>query len=64
MDEQRRRQVEAEMARLQREQEERERLRRAEEHKSIQRKCAQERIEQIRNTAVGAKVFQDISEEV
>jgi len=59
-----RKQVEAEVARLEREAEERDRQRRAEEHKDIQRKVTKERLEQIKSTTVGAKAFADLSEEV
>lgn len=62
-EEQRRRQYEAEMARLEREAKEREEQRRREEHKEIQRKVAKERLEQLKNTAVGAKAFADLSED-
>ena len=63
-EEQRRRQYEAEMARLEREAKEREEQRRREEHKEIQRKVAKERLEQLKNTAVGAMAFADLSDDV
>ena len=63
-EEQRRRQYDAEMARLEREAKEREEQRRRDEHKEIQRKVAKERLEQLKNTAVGAKAFADLSDDV
>merc|ERR1712170_43642 len=54
----------AEMARLEREAKEREEQRRREEHREIQRKVAKERLEQLKNTAVGAKAFADLSDDV
>lgn len=52
------------MARLEREAKERERLRKIEEHKEIQKKHAMERIEQLKKTDIGAKVLQNLDEEV
>ncbi|ELU00557.1 hypothetical protein CAPTEDRAFT_162196 [Capitella teleta] len=63
-EEQRKKQYDAEMARLEREAKEREEQRRKDEHKEIQRKLARERLEQLKNTAVGAKAFADLSEDV
>ena len=64
LEEQKRRQIEAEMARLEREAEERERQRKLEEHKEIQRKVAKERLEQLKSTTLGARAFADLSEDV
>ena len=64
MKEQQRAQYEAEMARLEREAEERERQRRLDEERDIQRKATKEKLEQIRQTPLGAKIFADMDEEV
>ena len=64
MEEAKRKQIEAEMARLEREAEEREKQRRLEEHREIQRKAARERLEQLKSTALGARAFEGIDEEV
>lgn len=64
IEEQRKRAYDAEMARLEREAKERERLRKIEEHKEIQKKHAMERIEQLKKTDIGAKVLQNLDEEV
>ncbi|KAK2180443.1 hypothetical protein NP493_443g06025 [Ridgeia piscesae] len=64
MEEAKRKQIEAEMARLEREAEEREKQRRMEEHREIQRKAARERLEQLKSTALGARAFEGIDEEV
>ena len=64
MDEQRRRQMEEENYRLEREAEERERQRRVEEHRDIQKKVAKERIEQLKSTTLGARALATYSEEV
>jgi len=64
MDEQRRRQMEEENYRLEREAEERERQRRLEEHRDIQKKVAKERIEQLKSTTLGARALATYSEEV
>ena len=49
---------------LQREADERERQRREAERREIQLKAAKEKLEQLRQTAIGAKVFNDMDEEV
>ncbi len=49
---------------LQREADERERQRRENERREIQLKAAKEKLEQLRQTAIGAKVFNDMDEEV
>jgi len=64
MEEQRRRQMEEENYRLEREAEERERQRRLEEHRDIQKKVAKERIEQLKSTTLGARALATYSEEV
>ncbi len=64
LEEQRRRQMEAEQARLQREAEDRERQRRQQEHREIQLKAAKEKLDQLRSTAIGAKVFNNMDEEL
>lgn len=64
IEDQRRKQVEAEMARLEREAEQRERQRQLEEHKSIQQKMARERLEQLKSTPLGSKVFANLEESV
>lgn len=61
---QKRKQMEAEQARLSREAEERDKQRRMDEHRDIQKKVAKERLEQLKSTSVGAKAFADISEDV
>ena len=63
-EDQRRKQLEAETARLEREAEEREKNRREEERRSIQMKAAKERMEEIKKTPLGAKVFAQLGEEV
>lgn len=63
-EEQKKKAYDAEMARLEREAKERERQRKVEEHKEMQKKHAQERIEQLRKTELGAKVLQNLDEEV
>ena len=60
----RKKQLEVEMLRLEREAEERERLRRLEEHKSIKLKVAKERIEQLKLTSLGTRALAIYSEEV
>ena len=62
-EEAKRKQYEAEMARLEREAAERERARQAEERREIARKHAKERIEQLKNTTIGAKLIQNMAEE-
>jgi len=64
VEEQRRRQMEEENYRLEREAEERERQRRLEEHRDIQKKVAKERIEQLKSTTLGARALAIYSEEV
>ena len=64
MEEQRRRQMEEENYRLEREAEERERQRRLDEHRDIQKKVAKERIEQLKSTTLGARALATYSEEV
>merc|ERR1712079_727574 len=54
----------AEQARLQREAEERERQRVIEEEKEISRKQAKERLEQLRQTPLGAKMIAEMDEDV
>ncbi|XP_048249669.1 eukaryotic translation initiation factor 3 subunit A-like [Haliotis rufescens] len=60
---QRRKAYEAEMARLEREAEERKKQRQLMEHQEIKRKHVKERIEQLRKTDLGARIFKDIDEE-
>ncbi|XP_046545419.1 eukaryotic translation initiation factor 3 subunit A-like [Haliotis rubra] len=60
---QRRKASEAEMARLEREAEERKKQRQLMEHQEIKRKHVKERIEQLRKTDLGARIFKDIDEE-
>ncbi|XP_052101491.1 eukaryotic translation initiation factor 3 subunit A-like [Mytilus californianus] len=62
-EEQKKKAYDAEMARLEREAKERERQRKVEEHKEMQKKHAQERIEQLRKTELGAKVLQNLDED-
>lgn len=52
------------MARLEREAQEREDQRRIEERNEIRKKAAKERLEQLRSTALGAKVFKEVDAEV
>ncbi len=59
-----RKQIAAEMERLEREAEERERQRRLEEHREIQRKAAKERIEQLRGSALFNRAIANMDEEV
>merc|ERR1711982_275495 len=59
-----REQYEAEMQRLAREAEERERQRVLEEEKEISRKQAKERLEQLRQTPLGAKMIAEMDEDV
>ena len=63
LEEQRRKQYEAEMARLEREAEERERQKRLQEHQEVQKKVARERLDQLRSTDLGKTAFQGITEE-
>jgi translation initiation factor 3 subunit A len=56
--------LEEENYRLEKEAEERERLRRAEEHKDIQRKVAKERIDQLKRTTLGDRALSQYTEEV
>ena len=49
---------------LQREADERERQRREAERREIQLKAAKEKLDQLRQTTIGAKVFNDMDEEV
>jgi len=63
-EEQKKKAYDAEMARLDREAKERERQRRIEEHREIQKKHALEKIEQLKKTDIGAKVLQNLDEEV
>lgn len=56
--------MEAEMARLEREAKERERQRILAEQRDIQKKHALERIEQLKKSELGARVVQNIDEEV
>jgi hypothetical protein len=64
IDQQRRKQMEEENFRLEREAEEREKMRRLEEHKDIQKKLAAERISQLRTTTLGQRALAEYSEEV
>ena len=64
LEEQRRRQYEAEMARLEKEAAEREQTRRKQEHMEVQRKVAKERLEQLKATELGEKAFEGITEDV
>ena len=52
------------MARLEREAEQRERQRQLAEHKAIQQKVAKERLEQLKSTPLGSKVFSQLDESV
>ncbi|XP_041371282.1 eukaryotic translation initiation factor 3 subunit A-like isoform X3 [Gigantopelta aegis] len=54
---------EAEMARLEREALERKKQRQHQEHQEIKRKHVKERIEQLRKTDIGSRIFKDIDEE-
>lgn len=63
VEEARRRAYEAEMARLEREAEERKKLRQLQEHQEIKRKHVRERLEELRKTPQGSKIFQNIDEE-
>ena len=63
IEEERRKQYDAEMSRLQREKEERERQRRIEEHDEIKKKAAREKLDQLKSTELGAKAFADLKEE-
>ena len=49
---------------LQREADEREKQRREAERREIQLKAAKEKLDQLRQTTIGAKVFNDMDEEV
>ena len=60
LEEQRQKQYEAEMSRLEQEAAERERQRKIEEHKEIQRRHAKERLDQLKQTALGQRVFKDV----
>lgn len=60
----RRRAYEAEMARLEREAEERMKQRQEQEHMEIKRKHVRERLEELKKTPQGSKIFQNIDEEV
>jgi len=62
-EEERRKQYEAEMKRLEREAAEREKQRYLEEQEKIKRAHAKERLEQLRQTSLGAKVFAEMDEE-
>lgn len=62
-EEQRRKQVEAEMARLEKEAEERERQRRRQEQEDIQKKVAKDRLEQLKKSDIG-KAFENVTVEV
>ena len=64
MEEQRRKQYEDEMRRLEREAEERDRQKRLQEHEEVQKKVARERLDQLRSTELGEKAFTGITEEV
>lgn len=64
LEEQRRVQFEADMARLEREVEQREQHRRIEDHREIQKKVAKERLKQLKSTSIGVKAFADLSEDV
>ncbi|XP_065925615.1 eukaryotic translation initiation factor 3 subunit A isoform X3 [Magallana gigas] len=64
IEEQKKKAYDYEMARLEREAKERERLRKIEEHKEIKKKHAMERIEQLKKTDIGAKVLQNLDEEL
>ena len=55
---------EAEMARLEREAEERNKQRQMEEHEQIKRRHVKERLEELRKTPQGSKILQNIDEEV
>ena len=57
-------QIQAEQERLGREAEERSKERIKREQDEIARKSAQERLEQLKSTALGAKVFAEMSEAV
>ncbi|PVD29624.1 hypothetical protein C0Q70_08879 [Pomacea canaliculata] len=63
VEEARRRAYEAEMARLEREAEERMKQRQQQEHQEIKRKHVRERLEELRKTPQGSKIFQNIDEE-
>lgn len=60
----RRRQYDAEMQRLEKEAEERERQRHLQEHQEIQKKVAKERLEQLKSTQIGEKAFEGMTEDV
>ena len=62
-EEQRRKQVEAEMARLEKEAEERERQRRRQEQEDIQKKVAKDRLEQLQKSDIG-KAFENVTVDV
>ena len=64
VEEARRRAYEAEMARLEREAEERKKQRQEQEHQEIKRKHVRERLEELRKTPQGSKIFQNIDEDV
>jgi translation initiation factor 3 subunit A len=53
-----------EFQRREREIEERQKLKKEEEHSEIKKKVARERLQQLRNTEVGAKAFANLNEEV
>lgn len=60
----RRNQQMAETERLRREAEERDRQRKLMEWKEVQKKQVKEKIEQLKKSDLGARIFQDIDEEV
>ncbi|KAI8789964.1 eukaryotic translation initiation factor 3 subunit A isoform X2 [Biomphalaria glabrata] len=62
-EEQRRKTYEAEMARLEREAEERNKQRQLEEHEQIKKRHVKERLEELRKTPHGSKILQNIDEE-
>ncbi|KAH9508590.1 Eukaryotic translation initiation factor 3 subunit A [Bulinus truncatus] len=62
-DEIRRKTYEAEMARLEREAEERNKQRQLEEHEQIKRRHVKERLDELRKTPHGSKILQNIDEE-
>jgi len=63
IEEQRRKQMEEEKYRLEIEAEERDKMRRAEEHRDIQRKVARERIDQLKKTTLGDRALSQYTEE-
>lgn len=63
LEEQRKKQVLLEEERLLREAEEREKQRKLQEHQELTKKCVKDRIKQLKDSGIGAKIFLDIDEE-